>query len=106
MPRRVNSSRIGTTMISGYISSPRHDCNTPRTSAIPSPASHTGRCPDVPRTGVQQPLAGRILVNNHIIMNIQENVALAPLTTLKVGGPARYFAQTSTAGEVAEAVQF
>jgi UDP-N-acetylenolpyruvoylglucosamine reductase len=39
-------------------------------------------------------------------MNIQENVALAPLTTLKVGGPARYFAQSSTAAEVAEAVQF
>jgi len=45
-------------------------------------------------------------VNNHIIMNIQENVALAPLTTFKVGGPARYLAQPSTTAEVVEGVQF
>src|ERR1700726_3254300 len=39
-------------------------------------------------------------------MNILENVALAPLTTLKVGGPARYFAEPKTCNEVAEAVQY
>ena len=39
-------------------------------------------------------------------MNILENVALAPLTTLKVGGPARYFAEPKTYNEVAEAVQY
>jgi UDP-N-acetylmuramate dehydrogenase len=38
-------------------------------------------------------------------MNVLENVALAPLTTLKVGGPARYFTEPKTASEVAEAVQ-
>ena len=37
-------------------------------------------------------------------MLIQENVALAPLTTLRVGGPARYFAQAHTIAEVSEAV--
>ena len=39
-------------------------------------------------------------------MNILENVALAPLTTFKVGGPARYFAEPKTCNEVAEAVQY
>ncbi len=39
-------------------------------------------------------------------MIIQENVALAPLTTFKVGGPARYFVEPKTATEVAEAIQF
>jgi UDP-N-acetylmuramate dehydrogenase len=39
-------------------------------------------------------------------MPIQENVALAPLTTLQVGGPARYFTEASSADEVREAVQF
>jgi UDP-N-acetylmuramate dehydrogenase len=44
--------------------------------------------------------------NNHIIMMILENLPLAPLTTLKVGGPARYFTESKTATEVGEAVQF
>jgi UDP-N-acetylmuramate dehydrogenase len=39
-------------------------------------------------------------------MTILENVPLAPLTTLKVGGPARYFAEPKSAAEVAEAVNF
>jgi UDP-N-acetylmuramate dehydrogenase len=37
-------------------------------------------------------------------MLIQENIPLAPLTTLGVGGPARYFAEAATAGQVREAV--
>jgi UDP-N-acetylmuramate dehydrogenase len=37
-------------------------------------------------------------------MLIQENVLLAPLTTLKVGGPARYFVQAQSIAEVSEAV--
>ena len=37
-------------------------------------------------------------------MLIQENVPLAPLTTLKVGGPARYFVHAHTIAEVSEAV--
>src|SRR4029077_8087666 len=43
---------------------------------------------------------------NHIIMMIQENLPLGPLTTLKVGGPARYFTEAKTVAEVSEAVQF
>ncbi|MEY2412290.1 MAG: UDP-N-acetylmuramate dehydrogenase [Acidobacteriaceae bacterium] len=39
-------------------------------------------------------------------MLIQENVPLAPLTTLKVGGPARYFIEARNSSEVREAVSF
>jgi UDP-N-acetylmuramate dehydrogenase len=35
---------------------------------------------------------------------VQENIALAPLTTLKIGGLARYFVAAKDAGEVREAV--
>jgi len=39
-------------------------------------------------------------------MVITENVPLAPLTTLKVGGPARYFIEAMSVAEVSEAVEF
>jgi len=39
-------------------------------------------------------------------MLIQENIPLAPLTTIQVGGPARYFVEARTAADVAEAVTF
>jgi|SRR5579863_5814973 UDP-N-acetylmuramate dehydrogenase len=39
-------------------------------------------------------------------MQIQENIPLAPLTTLQVGGPARYLAEARTVEEVREAIQF
>src|SRR5271170_5035059 len=39
-------------------------------------------------------------------MTIQENVPLAPLTTLQVGGSARYFAELKREDEVREAAQF
>src|ERR1700730_18442608 len=39
-------------------------------------------------------------------MTVLENVYLAPLTTLKVGGPARYFTEPKSAAEVAEGVNF
>jgi UDP-N-acetylmuramate dehydrogenase len=39
-------------------------------------------------------------------MLIRENVPLAPLTTLGVGGPARYFAEAQAEVEVVEAVEF
>jgi UDP-N-acetylmuramate dehydrogenase len=35
-----------------------------------------------------------------------ENIPLAPLTTIRIGGPARYFVEASTVGEVQEAVTF
>jgi hypothetical protein len=37
-------------------------------------------------------------------MVIRENVSLAPLTTIQVGGPARYFVEARTIAEVSEAV--
>jgi UDP-N-acetylmuramate dehydrogenase len=39
-------------------------------------------------------------------MLIRENVPLAPLTTLDVGGPARFFADARTEAEVLEAAEF
>jgi len=39
-------------------------------------------------------------------MLLQENVGLAPLTTFHIGGPARYFVEAKTPGEVEEAVAF
>ncbi len=39
-------------------------------------------------------------------MLILENVPLAPLTTLGVGGPARYFIEAKTEADVVEAVEF
>src|SRR3954452_3840472 len=39
-------------------------------------------------------------------MQLQENVALAPLTTLGVGGPARYFLEATTELEIREAIAF
>ena len=39
-------------------------------------------------------------------MIIQENIPLAPLTTLEVGGPARYFVDARTERDVIEAFQF
>jgi UDP-N-acetylmuramate dehydrogenase len=39
-------------------------------------------------------------------MQIEENVALAPLTTLRIGGPAHFFAEARSHAEVEEAVAF
>src|SRR5579863_4085042 len=39
-------------------------------------------------------------------MVITENVPLAPLTTLKVGGSARYFIEATSTAEVSQAVEF
>ncbi|MGE0407045.1 MAG: UDP-N-acetylmuramate dehydrogenase, partial [Candidatus Korobacteraceae bacterium] len=39
-------------------------------------------------------------------MTIEQQVALAPLTTLGVGGPARYFSQATTPAEVSQTVDF
>jgi UDP-N-acetylmuramate dehydrogenase len=39
-------------------------------------------------------------------MNVRENVGLAPLTTLQVGGAARYFVEAKSPDEVCAAVEF
>jgi UDP-N-acetylmuramate dehydrogenase len=39
-------------------------------------------------------------------VNIEENIALAPLTTLGIGGPARYFVEARSADDVCDALAF
>ena len=39
-------------------------------------------------------------------MNIQENVKLGPLTTLEVGGPARFFVEAETENDIIDAFEF
>jgi len=39
-------------------------------------------------------------------VHLLENIPLAPLTTIKIGGPARYFVEAGNIGEVQEAVAF
>src|ERR1035438_3045614 len=39
-------------------------------------------------------------------MLVQENIPLAPLTTFRLGGPARFFVEAKSASEVQEAVAF
>lgn len=39
-------------------------------------------------------------------LNIQENVPLAPLTTLQVGGPARFFVEAGSEAEIGEALKY
>ncbi len=39
-------------------------------------------------------------------LNIQENVPLAPYTTLRIGGPARYFCEVTTEDGLLQAVKF
>lgn len=39
-------------------------------------------------------------------MHLLENIPLGPLTTFKIGGPAKYYVEAATPGEVQEAVTF
>ncbi len=39
-------------------------------------------------------------------LDIKENIPLAPLTTFKIGGPARYFVDVATEDEMREAIQW
>lgn len=40
------------------------------------------------------------------MLNIQENILLAPYTTIKIGGPARFFCDVTTDEELVEAVKY
>jgi len=40
------------------------------------------------------------------MIKIEENVALAPMTTFKVGGPAKYFVRVASADDLKEAIKF
>ena len=97
-PARVSSSRIGITIISGYIVvllktvEAFVDCNR-----VAADAYWTLRA--VARTqGVRMAYAGEV--------EIQENVLLGPLTTLKIGGPARYFVRITREEQVPRALEF
>ena len=39
-------------------------------------------------------------------MDLQENIPLAPLTTLKIGGPARFFVRAENDSDIVEALEF
>jgi UDP-N-acetylmuramate dehydrogenase len=39
-------------------------------------------------------------------MQVQENISLAPLTTFRIGGPARFFVEAKTIADVEESVRF
>ncbi|HKV77066.1 MAG TPA: FAD-binding protein, partial [Candidatus Sulfotelmatobacter sp.] len=39
-------------------------------------------------------------------MQVQENIPLAPLTTFRIGGPARFFVEAKTIADVKESVRF
>ena len=58
------------------------------------------------RTGRALCILKAIIVTEKVFekMLLEENVPLAPLTTFKLGGPARYFVEAKTTGEVQEAV--
>jgi UDP-N-acetylmuramate dehydrogenase len=43
---------------------------------------------------------------DNIFMNIQENVKLAPCTTMKIGGPAKFFVEVGSEEEMVEALSF
>ncbi|MDO9231626.1 MAG: UDP-N-acetylmuramate dehydrogenase [bacterium] len=40
------------------------------------------------------------------MINIQKNISLAPLTTFKIGGPAKYFVEAGSEDEILEALDF
>lgn len=42
----------------------------------------------------------------HALLQIQQNIPLAPFTTLRIGGPARYFAEVRTEDDLLEAIAF
>lgn len=46
------------------------------------------------------------LMSGKLRLKIQENVILAPLTTMKIGGAARFFLQAATEEDISEAVKF
>ena len=48
----------------------------------------------------------RIYIEKRMSLEIQENMPLAPLTTLSVGGPARFLTQARSEAQVEEAVAF
>ncbi len=71
---------------------------------------HTGSAEPTKQTGGPSDrrffLLLRCVYSGRTAMQIRENVPLAPMTTLQVGGPARYFAETTSAADVREGVDW
>src|ERR1017187_2210331 len=79
--------------------------------------NHQAQLPSLPTIELNQAscdaefVVGKAQITNYKLpisnsMTIHENVPLAPLTTLQVGGSARYFAEAKREDEVREAVEF
>ena len=47
-----------------------------------------------------------LLAGYYLDMNIQKNIPLAPYTTFKIGGPARFFCEAKNENEILEALEF
>ena len=109
IPRRVSSSRIGTTIISGYIgifkflSDRYRSILSDRDGEDVTRGSFPVHERFIPRTS--SPLARPLCILNrpHAASG---NVALAPLTTFQLGGPARFFAEAKSRPDVEQAVAF
>src|ERR1700686_697054 len=93
IPRRVSSSRIGTTIISGYMDMSVLFLSSGVTLLYVSSPSPSGR-------------QDRPCIFKSTPMLLRENIPLAPLTTFRLGGPARFFVEGRTVAEIQEAVAF
>ncbi len=87
---------------------PENVSSRPRASArVEGPAFEVFGC--LLRPGPRKDPTSRNVHNIYSVfipMLIRENVPLAPLTTLAVGGPARYFAEARNEADVLEAAEF
>src|SRR5258708_4966241 len=102
IPAAVSSWRIGATIISGYIgNSSWLDLQRQFYHANQKQRLHHGVTETQRKSFCFFPACDN---DNPVIL--QENIPLAPMTTLKVGGPARYFVLALTEAEVREAVAF
>src|SRR5215472_4266954 len=111
IPAEVNSWRIGAIIISGYIL-----CSSQKDFSRGSTAF--GSCLKAKgqelKAKSQEPTAyfakafpaSNVSCKLCVRLNIQQNIPLAPLTTLQVGGPARYFVEARTECDVQDALAY
>ena len=100
-PARVSSSRIGITIISGYIAPP--SAARSAASLLYRASLRTCQCGRGKTCGRTADCGTLSLVTK---LQIQERVALAPFTSIGIGGPARFFARIGTEQELEEALAF
>lgn len=53
-----------------------------------------------------QAVDSRMMYSQAVALKVQENVPLAGFTTFRIGGPAHYFAEVRSEGELVEAMEF